>query len=77
MTPSSAHPWRVLPTMQAEGVGQGAGDQQDQQDLHEVGERGRVLEGMGRVGVEEAAAVGAQLLDRLLGGDRPHGDWTS
>ncbi len=58
----------------AEGVGQGAGDQQDQQDLQEVGERGRVFKGVGRVGVEEAAAVGPQLLDRLLGGDRPHGD---
>ena len=34
----------------------------------------RVLEGMGRVGVEEAAAVGAQLLDGDLAGGRPDGD---
>ncbi len=29
---------------------------------------------MRRVGVEEAATVGAELLDRLLGGERPAGD---
>ena len=34
--------------------------------LEEVRERRRVLEGMRRVGVEEAAAVGAELLDDLL-----------
>ena len=37
-------------------------------------ERGRVLERMRRVGVEEAAAVGAEHLDRDLRGDRPERD---
>ena len=34
----------------------------------------RVLERVRRVGVEEPAAVGAELLDRLLAGDRAAGD---
>ena len=55
------------------GVGQGRGDGEDEQHLEEVGERRRVLERVGGVGVEEAAAVGAELLDRLLRGDRAHG----
>ena len=67
-------PLAGVPHHDAEGVGQGAGNQQDQQDLDKVGERCRVFKGMGRVGVEEAAAVGAQFLDRFLGGDRPHRD---
>ena len=50
------------------------GDDQHGQHLDEVREPGRVLERVRRVGVEEAAAVGAQLLDRLLGGDRPDRD---
>jgi ribosomal protein S15P/S13E len=57
----------------AEGVAQRRRDQQDRQHLQEVGQRRRVLERMRRVGVEEAAAVGAELLDRLLRGDRPIG----
>ena len=40
------------------------------QQLHQIREGAGVLEGVGAVGVEEAAAVGAQLLDRLLRGDR-------
>ena len=36
--------------------------------------RRRVLERMGRVGVEEAAAIGAQLLDGDLRGGRADGD---
>ena len=54
-------------------VGERAGDGEDQQELEEVAERGRVLERVSAVGVEEAAAVGAQLLDGLLRGDRPQG----
>ena len=54
----------------AEGVGEGGRDDQDQQQLDEVGEAARVLERDGAVDVEEAAAVGAELLDRLLRGDR-------
>ena len=57
-----------------EGVGEGGRDEQDQEDLQEIGERRGVLEGVGGVGVEKAAAVGAQFLDGLLGGDRPHRD---
>ena len=54
----------------AEGVGQRGRDQQDEEHLEEVAERRRVLVGDGRVGVEEAAAVGAELLDRDLRGRR-------
>ena len=54
----------------AEGAGQGERDDQEQEDLEEVGERVGVLERVRGVGVEEAAAVGAELLDRLLAGDR-------
>ncbi len=55
---------------QAVGVGQGEGDDEQQEDLEQVGPRVGVLERVGGVGVEEAAAVGAQLLDGLLRGDR-------
>ena len=47
---------------------------QQQVDRQPVGERGRVLEGGGRVGVQEPAAVGAQLLDGLHETDRAPGD---
>ena len=47
---------------------------QDREHLEPVRERCRVLERVGGVGVEEAAAVGAQLLDPLLRGDRAVGD---
>ena len=50
--------------------GQRGGDEQDEQHLDEVRERGRVLERHRAVHVEEAAAVGAQLLDRDLRGGR-------
>ena len=43
-------------------------------DLEPVRQRRRALERVGRVGVEEPAAVVAQLLDPLLGGDRAEGD---
>ena len=45
-----------------------------QQSLQQVGDRGRVLVGMGGVGVEEAAAIGAKMLDGLHRGDRPQRD---
>ena len=57
----------------AEGQGQRGRDQEDRQHLDEVGERRRILVGMRRVGVHEAAAVGAEHLDRFLRGDRAHG----
>ena len=52
------------------GVGEAGRDDQDQQHLDEVGQAARVLEREGGVDVEEAAAVGAELLDHLLRGDR-------
>ncbi len=58
----------------AEGVGEPRRDEQDRQQFHEVRERRRVLERMRGVGVEEAAAVGAQLLDGHLGCRGPDGD---
>ena len=57
----------------AEHVGQGGGDPDQQQHLNEVGERGRIFVGMGRVCIEEPAAVGAEDLDHLLRGDRSLG----
>jgi hypothetical protein len=56
----------------AEGNAQRAGNQEDRQHLQEVHQRRRVLEGVCRVGVEEAAAVGAKHLDRLLRSNRTH-----
>ena len=55
-------------------VREAGGNQQDREDLQEARERRRVLERVRRVGVEEAAAVGAELLDRLLGGNRALSD---
>ena len=57
----------------AERVAERGRDQQDRQQLQEVRQRRRVLERMGRVDVEEAAAVGAELLDGDLRGGRAHG----
>src|SRR5215469_3085706 len=51
-----------FPRHAAEAVGERGGDREDQPGREEVGERRRVLEGMGGVGIEEAAAVGAELL---------------
>ncbi|KAG1241117.1 hypothetical protein G6F68_017003 [Rhizopus microsporus] len=56
----------------AEGEAQRGGDRQNRQHLQEVRQRRRVLERMRRVGVEEAAPVGAQQLDGFLRGDRAH-----
>jgi hypothetical protein len=49
-------------------------DHQQQVDLEPVGERVGVFERVGGVGIEEPAAVGTQVLDRLLRGDWPAGD---
>ena len=56
----------------AERVAQGGGDHEDRQHFQEVRERRRVLERMGRVDVEEPAAVGPELLDRDLRRRRAH-----
>ena len=55
----------------AEGVGQRRADHQDGPHLHEIGQAGGILEGMRRIDVEEAAAIGAQHLDRFLRSHRP------
>src|SRR5215207_4287259 len=51
-----------------EGVGQRERDQQDQKHLEQVREPVGAAERVAGVGVEEAAAVGAELLDDLLAG---------
>ena len=58
----------------AEEPGQRRRDREDREHGPEVGPRRRVLEWMRGVGVEEAAAVGAELLDRLLARHRAHRD---
>ena len=65
---------RLLLHHAAEGPGEPGRDEEDLEHLQEVGQRRRVLERMRRVGVEEAAAVGADLLDGLLARDRAHRD---
>ena len=55
----------------AKGVTQGRRYQQDGQHFQKIGERRGVFERMGGIGVEKAAAVGAQLLDGDLRGRRP------
>ena len=59
----------------AEGVAKRCRNEQDRQHLQEVGERRWVLQRVRRVDVEEAAAVGAELLDRNLRGRRPNRDY--
>ena len=58
----------------AEDVGERGAEREDRDHLQEVRDRGRVLERMRGVDVEEAAAVGAEHLDRDLRGDRAGGD---
>ncbi len=58
----------------AEGDHAGVAQDIHLHDLDQVGDRVRVLEGVGGVGVEDAAAVGAELLDRLLAGGGEQGD---
>ena len=71
MAANSAQPCRVVADHAPERVGEAGADREDQDDLQEGRERRRVLERMRRVGVEEPAAVRAELLDRLLRGHRP------
>ena len=69
-----AQPWRRLPTMRPYVQVSAAGITRISEQLDEVRERRRVLERHRGVDVEEAAAVGAELLDDLLRGDRPEGE---
>ena len=54
----------------SEHVGQRGAERENRDHLHEVRECSRVLEGMRGIGVEEAAAVGAEHLDCDLRRDR-------
>ncbi len=58
----------------AEDVGQRRAEREDGDHLHEVAEGRGVLERVRGVGVEEAAAVGAEHLDRHLARDGPERD---
>ena len=58
----------------AEHIGQRRADREDQHDLDEIGERVRVLVRMRRIGVEEAAAIGAHHFDDFLAGHLTLGD---
>ena len=58
----------------AEDIGQRSAEHEDREHLHEVGKCGRVFEGVRGVGVEKAAAIGAEHLYRDLRGDRPERD---
>ena len=57
-----------------EVIGQPAADGEDGEHLEEVGERRGILERMRGVGVDVAAAVGAEHLDGDLRGHRPLDD---
>ena len=58
----------------AEHIGERGADREDRDHLQEVRQRRRVLERMRGIGVEEAAAIGAEHLDRDLRGDRADRD---
>jgi hypothetical protein len=51
-----------LPTHPAEHIGQRRADREDQHHLDEIGERIGILVRMRRIGIEEAAAIGAIIL---------------
>ena len=53
------------------GVNQPGGDQKDEQSFEEVGKRRRIFKRMRGIGVEEASAICAQLLDGNLRRRRP------
>lgn len=57
-----------------EGDGQRGGQDEHRPDRKHVRQCRGVFERMGRVGVEEAAAIGPKLLDSLLAGHRPERD---
>ena len=58
----------------AVGDREGEADDEQGEDLEHVRQPGRALERVGRVGVVEAAAVRAEVLDRLLAGHRAAGE---
>ena len=62
-----------VPGHQPQVAGQAGWDEKNGQQLGEVGQRGGILVWVGGIGIEKAAAVGAQHLDRLLRGHRSLG----
>ena len=58
----------------AERVGESGAEREHHHDLHEIGERRGIFEWMRAIGVEEAAAVGAENLDGFLRSDGALGD---
>jgi len=58
----------------AERAAQSGRDQQDRQHLQEIGQRRGVLKRVATVGIEEPAAIGAELLDGHLRSGRSNGD---
>ena len=69
-----AQPWRVSLTILPYVYVKPGAQQEDQQHLDEIGERRRVFVGRCGVGVDETAAVGAQLFDDFLRRHRAAGD---
>jgi hypothetical protein len=59
---------------EAEGHDTGEAEHIHLHHLDEIGHGARMLEGMRGIGVEDATAIGAELLDRLLARHREEGD---
>ncbi len=57
----------------AECVSQRGGNQDEAQHLEEIRQRSGILVRVSGVGIQEAAAVGSEFLDRFLGSHRSHG----
>ena len=57
-----------------EGVGKSKRDGEGEEYVEEVGERCRILKGMGQINVEESTAVGPQLHDGAHESRRATGD---
>ena len=74
MAPQTAQPCFWFFTIRPEIIGEAARDEEDGEHLNEVGQRRRVLIGMGGIGIEKTAAVCSQHLDGHLGGHRALGD---
>ena len=70
ITAACARSLIILPNITIEAIGMMMIETTSRRLLHGLG----ILERMGRVRAEETAAVGAELLDRDLGGHRAHGD---
>ena len=74
MTASTAQPCRWLPTMRPKTLVSAAPSAKIEIICTIVGKGGRIFERMRGIGVEEAAAICAEHLDRDLRGNRPDRD---